>query len=131
MPLQFARIQPCLKSVRFWLVVFSMTVFAAVMPGRAEGQEGSNVVAVANAEPITRKTLADESVKRYGADVLDNMVNRQLIMQECVNRGVEVSNQEAIRSLFRCGFFNTRCETPANHLPIQPACSSCCHHRLD
>ena len=94
MPLQFARIQPCLKSVRFWLVVFSMTVFAAVMPGRAEGQEGSNVVAVANAEPITRKTLADESVKRYGADVLDNMVNRQLIMQECVNRGVEVSNQE-------------------------------------
>ena len=42
----------------------------------------------------TRKTLADESVKRFGQDVLDNMVNRQLIMQECVNRGVEVTNQE-------------------------------------
>ena len=94
MPLQFARIQPCLKSVRFWLVVFSMTIFAAAMPGRVEGQENNNVVAVANAEPITRKTLADEAVKRYGGDVLDNMVNRQLIMQECVNRGVEVTNLE-------------------------------------
>ena len=94
MPLQFARIQARLKSTRFWLIVCSMTVFAAVLPERAGGQESNNVVAVANAEPITRKTLADESVKRYGQDVLDNMVNRQLIMQECVNRGVEVTNQE-------------------------------------
>ena len=94
MPLQFARIQPCLKSGRFWLVVFSMTLFTAAMSGRVEGQESNNVVAVANAEPITRKTLADEAVKRYGHDVLDNMVNRQLIMQECVNRGVEVTNLE-------------------------------------
>ncbi len=94
MPLQFARIQTRLKSTRFWLIVCSMTVFAAVLPERAGGQESNNVVAVANAEPITRKTLADESVKRYGQDVLDNMVNRQLIMQECVNRGVEVTNQE-------------------------------------
>jgi parvulin-like peptidyl-prolyl isomerase len=94
MPLQFARNQARLKSVRFWLLVFSMTLFAAVMSERAEGQETNNVVAVANAEPITRKTLADESVKRYGQGVLDNMVNRQLIMQECVNRGVEVTNQE-------------------------------------
>ena len=80
MPLQFARNQARLKSVRFWLLVFSMTLFAAVMSERAEGQETNNVVAVANAEPITRKTLADESVKRYGQGVLDNMVNRQLIM---------------------------------------------------
>ena len=94
MPLQFARIQPPLRSVRFWLLVVSTFLFVSATLERAEAQENNNVVAVANAEPITRKTLADESVKRFGQDVLDNMVNRQLIMQECVNRGVEVTNQE-------------------------------------
>ena len=110
MPLQFARIQPPLRSVRFWLLVVSTFLFVSATLERAEAQENNNVVAVANAEPITRKTLADESVKRFGQDVLDNMVNRQLIMQECVNRGVEVTNQEvsdeirrltAIRTLWR------------------------------
>ena len=88
MPLQFARIQPCLNSVRFWLVVFSMTMFAAAMPGRVEGQENNNVVAVANAEPITRKKLADEAVKRYGGDVLDNIA---IHFTTTMNDGVEIT----------------------------------------
>ena len=94
MPLQLARIRPRLKSIRFWFLVLSVTPLAVSTTEQASGEETNNVVAVANAEPITRRTLADESVRRYGGDVLDNMVNRHLIMQECVHQGVEVTNQE-------------------------------------
>ena len=59
---------------------------------KAAGQ--SSVVAVVNADPITRQALGDAVLQRYGSDVLDNMVNRYLIMQECQKRGIEVTTEE-------------------------------------
>ena len=94
MPLQLSRIRPWLKSVPFWFLVCSVIPLSAFTGGQADAEERNNVVAVVNAEPITRKALADESVKRYGGTVLDNMVNRHLIMQECAHQGVQVTNQE-------------------------------------
>ena len=52
------------------------------------------VVAVVNAEPITRNQLAGEAVKRYGREVLDGLVNRSLILQECERRGLTVGKSE-------------------------------------
>jgi hypothetical protein len=43
----------------------------------------SSIVAVVNADPITADQLAEESVRRYGVDMLDNMINRHLILQAC------------------------------------------------
>ncbi len=53
-----------------------------------------SVVAVVNADPITSDQLADESVRRYGTDILDNMMNRHLILQACKARGIEVTNAD-------------------------------------
>lgn len=100
MPLQLARFRPWMKSFRFWLPI--LMIAASVIPATAtQAQENNNVVAVVNAEPITRKTLADAAVKRYGIDVLDNMINRHLIMQECTHQGVEVTKEEVSEEIRR------------------------------
>ena len=100
MPLQLARFRPWMKSFRFWLP--ALMIAASVIPTTAtQAQENNNVVAVVNADPITRKSLADAAVKRYGIDVLDNMINRHLIMQECTHQGVEVTKEEVSEEIRR------------------------------
>ena len=94
MPLQPARLRPWMKSLLQMLPVLMLTFPLAGPAGRAMAEPTSDIVAVVNADPITRKTLAEEAVKRYGMDVLDNMVNRHLILQECSHNGIEVTKQE-------------------------------------
>ena len=45
--------------------------------------------------------LADATIRRFGADILENMINRYLILQECNNRGVEVTKQEVSEEIRR------------------------------
>ena len=51
-------------------------------------------VARVNGDLISFQEVADECVARYGAEVLDNLVNRKLIAQACEKAGVSVSNGE-------------------------------------
>lgn len=100
MPLQLARFRPWMKSFRLWLP--ALMIAASVIPSTtAQAQENNNVVAVVNADPITRKALADAAVQRYGIDVLDNMINRHLILQECTHQGVEVTKEEVSEEIRR------------------------------
>lgn len=54
----------------------------------------NRIVAVVNNEPITREELGKECLKRYGREVLESVVNKYLIMQECQRRGVTVTEEE-------------------------------------
>jgi len=54
----------------------------------------NRIVAVVNNEPITRDELGKECLKRYGSEVLESVVNKYLIMQECQLRGLTVSEEE-------------------------------------
>ena len=92
MPLQPARLRPWMMSL-LRLVLFPALIALAVLPADA-AEETDSVVAVVNADPITRKTLAEETLRRYGADVLDNMINRHLILQACKSAGIEVTSAE-------------------------------------
>jgi parvulin-like peptidyl-prolyl isomerase len=72
-------------------------------------QSANSVVAVVNADPITRQMLSDATLERYGVSVLDNVIiNRQLILQACKDRGLEVTetevNQEITRLATKFGF---------------------------
>jgi len=60
-----------------------------------------SVVAVVNADPITSDQLAEEAVRRYGADMLDNMINRYLILQACSARNIEVTNADVSAEIHR------------------------------
>lgn len=67
----------------------------------AAAEQENGVVAVVNADPITRKTLSEETLRRYGSTVLDNMVNRHLILQACQEHGIEVTSQEVRQEIHR------------------------------
>ncbi|MBL8812198.1 MAG: peptidylprolyl isomerase [Planctomycetaceae bacterium] len=47
-----------------------------------------------NGESITYEALAKECVERHGKEVLDSLINRLIIQQECANRGLTVSEAE-------------------------------------
>ncbi|MEM0927584.1 MAG: peptidylprolyl isomerase, partial [Planctomycetota bacterium] len=60
------------------------------------------VVAVVNADPITRQMLADATLQRYGRGVLDSVIiNRQLILQACHERGIQVTETEISQEISR------------------------------
>jgi len=47
-----------------------------------------------NGESITWDALARECVERHGREVLENMINRLIIQQECSRRGLTVTESE-------------------------------------
>ena len=72
MSLQLARFRPFLNALkRFGLLPVVLVLLCPC--GSVQAQtENSNVVASVNADPITRQTLADATLARYGKDVVDN-----------------------------------------------------------
>ena len=67
-----------------------------------QSQTSDPVVAVVNADPITRQMLAKATLERYGETVLDNVIiNRQLILQACKENGLEVTEAEVSHEISR------------------------------
>jgi parvulin-like peptidyl-prolyl isomerase len=60
-----------------------------------------NIVAAVNGETITRDELARECLRHYGDDVLERVVNKYLITQECKRRGIEVTEAEVDAEITR------------------------------
>jgi parvulin-like peptidyl-prolyl isomerase len=54
----------------------------------------SKVVAVVNGESISREQLAQEAVRRYGKEVVENLVNKHLILQACQQQKIQITAQE-------------------------------------
>ncbi len=52
------------------------------------------VVAMVNGEEIQRNDLAQESLARFGKEVLESLMNKYLIMVHCQQLGITVSRQE-------------------------------------
>ncbi|MEL6106191.1 MAG: peptidylprolyl isomerase [Planctomycetota bacterium] len=81
--------------------LLSLLVFAMCFSS-TQAQEANSVVAVVNADPITRQMLSDATMKRYGKSVLDNVIiNRQLILQACQDRGLTVTEAEVAEEIGR------------------------------
>lgn len=99
MPLKPARMGLWMISL-LRLSFFTLLGLAICAPLSAQ-QKTSSVVAVVNADPITHKTLSDACLNRYGADVLENMINRHLILQECQKRGIEVTAEDVREEIQR------------------------------
>ncbi len=84
---------------------------APTAPAKAATQAGASaaakptatpsIVAVVNADPITSDQLAQETVLRYGEDMLDNMINRHLILQACAAKNIEISVQDVNAEIHR------------------------------
>lgn len=65
------------------------------------------IVAMVNGEEISREDLARECLWQYGKDVLESMVNKQLIVQECARKQIAVTDEEVDAEIQRlAGRFN-------------------------
>lgn len=66
----------------------------ATAPAAAPVANGGTVMARVNNQTIGYDAVAKECVDRHGTEVLDSMIHRLLIQQECDRQGVTVSESE-------------------------------------
>ncbi len=59
------------------------------------------VVAVVNGKTISREKLADECLKRFGTLVLDNLLNKHLILQACAAKGITITQADVNAEITR------------------------------
>jgi foldase protein PrsA len=62
--------------------------------GSSREGTASKVLAKVNGQAISYDVVARECVSRHGQAVLDNMINRLIIQQECEKRGISVTMAE-------------------------------------
>jgi parvulin-like peptidyl-prolyl isomerase len=82
----------------------AQAVPAGAVPAGASAATGSasatpkaatnQIAAVVNGEQITRTELGRECIRRYGEEVLEGLVNRQLIVEACTARGVQITEKD-------------------------------------
>lgn len=53
-----------------------------------------DVMAIVNGQDISRRQLEQACAERFGEDVLESMVNKQLILHHCEKQGVSITRQE-------------------------------------
>lgn len=53
-----------------------------------------DIMALVNGQDINRQQLAQACIERYGEDVLESLVNKQLIEHHCRNRGVTITSAD-------------------------------------
>jgi parvulin-like peptidyl-prolyl isomerase len=61
-------------------------------PAPVAGKPAMPIMAVVNGEQIQREMLANECLRRYGEEVLENLINRQIIAQACQARNVVITD---------------------------------------
>ena len=110
MPLQPARLRPWMLSILRLIPLFAicrlsrwppswqLVSHAAPTPSAAGGPPRSNEWWRSSMPIRSRETCWPmQRFERYGGDVLDNMVNRHLILQECTHNGIEVTQGRSQR----------------------------------
>ncbi len=63
-------------------------------PVNVDTNQQMPVLAVVNGEEISRQQLADECLRRYGKTVLESIVNKILVLNECQRRGVSITEKD-------------------------------------
>ncbi len=78
-----------------------LIVLAIVLVGGCKSKDdtetsktGTDIVAKVNGEPIYRQELVDELVKRYGNQVLNELIMKKLVEQEAKKQGITVTDDE-------------------------------------
>lgn len=75
----------------------SRSAHSKTEPGRAGTRPASNsqqaVVARVNGQEISGAELATECLRRYGGDVLESVINKHLILQECKRKQIQITQR--------------------------------------
>ncbi|QDV27536.1 peptidylprolyl isomerase [Aureliella helgolandensis] len=116
-----ARPRSAPRSSRFACLVLAslLTLLFSPAPGMAQEQNTApakatpsledfpKVVAIVNGGTISRDKLAKECLRRYGPTVLDNLLNKWLILQACEAKSITITqadvNEEITRTATKFG----------------------------
>jgi parvulin-like peptidyl-prolyl isomerase len=71
-----------------------LRVARASAPGDRRVVQVPTIVAAVNTKRIERSALAAECLHRFGNEVLESMINKQLIVEECQRQGITVTHEE-------------------------------------
>ena len=52
------------------------------------------VLAVVNGQQVTRQQIANECMRRFGEDVLESIVNKMLVLDQCQRNGIQITEQD-------------------------------------
>jgi parvulin-like peptidyl-prolyl isomerase len=108
-----SRIACILAALLFVALVPPGTAFSQQpnLQDRAGNDQSMQIMAVVNGQQVTRQRLADESLRRFGELVIENMINNRLILMSCREKGIEVTDEDVTAELkFRAGKFGMSIE---------------------
>jgi hypothetical protein len=86
------------RQVFFNLIVGVMFACGPLMLAHSQqpGQVPNNQIqtlAVVNGQPISRQQVAHECMARFGKDVLEDIVNKVLVLEECRKQGIAITRK--------------------------------------
>ena len=98
----FRFIQNLLAAIRAdrfcpWIVIALISWpagYLCAQPDALKKEEQIQVMAVVNGQPITRQQLGAQCLRRFGEEVLESIVNKQLVYNECQRQGVRITEQD-------------------------------------
>ncbi len=92
------------------LILLGNSLLAQEKP--LEKQQQIQTLAVVNGQPVTRQQLATESLRRFGEDVLESIINKQLVFSECQRLNISITekdvNDEIVQEAGKFGMSSER-----------------------
>lgn len=91
--------QKATRSARFFAILLALlTVLPAIAVAQNAPQQPPRkpleVLAVVNGQQITRQQIANECMRRFGEDVLESIVNKMLVLDQCQRNGIQITEQD-------------------------------------
>ena len=86
-------------AARFIAVLITLfTVLPALLVAQnappQQAKKPLEVLAVVNGQQITRQQIAKECMRRFGEDVLESIVNKMLVLDQCQRSGIQITEQD-------------------------------------
>ncbi len=84
---------------QFVAITFAVCLFA--LPNHISGQTNEatdaprfQTLGVVNGQSISRQEVSNECMRRYGEEVIETLVNKMLVYEECQKRGIAITEQD-------------------------------------
>ena len=90
------------KATRSARLVATLFALFIVLPATTVAQNAPQqparkpleVLAVVNGQQVTRQQIANECMRRFGEDVLESIVNKMLVLDQCQRNGIQITEQD-------------------------------------
>jgi parvulin-like peptidyl-prolyl isomerase len=104
-PGRLARVRQRVERLAIAVALVASSALAATAqtqpPGALPPEQTIDVVAIVNGQQITRQQLAQQCVRRFGEGVLESLINKHLILNECQRIGITITEQDVNDELKR------------------------------